>query len=64
VQLFINSIRWLASQENLIAIPPKAPGTTQMFLTGEQSLFVTVTSSVLLPVAILLIGALVWWRRR
>ncbi len=64
VQLFINSMRWLASQENLIAIPPKATSTTQMFLTGEQSLFVTVLSSLLLPAAILILGALVWWRRR
>ncbi len=64
VQLFINSIRWLASQENLISIPPKSQTTSQLFLTGEQSLFVTVTSSLLLPAAILIIGALVWWRRR
>ena len=64
VQLFINSIQWLASQENLIALPPKALGGSPLFLTSEQSLFVQVTSSLLLPAAMLLIGALVWWRRR
>ncbi|MDE3089860.1 MAG: GldG family protein, partial [Chloroflexota bacterium] len=63
-QLFLNTISWLASQENLIALPPKATGNTQLFLTGEQSLFVTVSSSLLLPGVMLLIGALVWWRRR
>lgn len=63
-QIFVNAIHWLANQADLISIPPQAPSNTQMFLTGEQSLFVTVTSSLLLPAAMLLIGALVWWRRR
>ncbi len=63
-QLFLNSIHWLANQPVLISLPPKAAASSPMFLTGEQSLFLTVTSSVLLPAAILLIGLLVWLRRR
>lgn len=63
-QLFGNTIHWLANQTDLISIPPKAPNSSQMFLTAQQSLLVTATSSVLLPLAMLLIGAIVWWRRR
>jgi ABC-type uncharacterized transport system involved in gliding motility auxiliary subunit len=63
-QIFVNTIHWLANQADLISIPPQSPNTSQMFLTGEQSLLLTVTSSVLLPLAMLIIGAIVWWRRR
>ncbi len=62
--LFGNSLHWLASQENLIAIPPKPQAQNSIFLTGEQSIFVALSTVVLLPGAILLIGAWVWWRRR
>ena len=63
-QIFVNTIHWLANQADLISIPPQAPNTSQMFLTGEQSLLLTVTSSVFLPLVMLIIGAIVWWRRR
>jgi ABC-type uncharacterized transport system involved in gliding motility auxiliary subunit len=63
-QIFLNSIHWLANQTNLISIPPKAQSTSQMFLTGEQSLLLTVTTSLLLPIAMLILGTIVWWRRR
>lgn len=62
--LFGNALHWLAGQENLIAIPPKLPAQNSIFLTGEQLIFVALSSVVMLPGAILLIGALVWWRRR
>ncbi len=62
--LFGNALHWLAGQENLIAIPPKPPAQNSIFLTSEQLTFVAFSSVVMLPGAILLIGALVWWRRR
>ena len=62
--LFINAIRWFSGQEKLIAIPPKTTTPPQIFLTGEQNNFVFFSSVIMLPLAILIIGALVWWRRR
>ncbi|MBI5034611.1 MAG: GldG family protein [Chloroflexi bacterium] len=62
--LFINTIRWFSGQEKLIAIPPKTTTQPQIFLTAEQNNFVFFSSVILLPLAILIIGALVWWRRR
>ena len=59
-----NSLHWLAGQENLIAIPAKSPDTHPLFLTGEQSSFVFWSSFLLIPLAILILGTLVWWRRR
>ncbi len=62
--IFGNSLHWLAGQENLIAIPAKQADTHPIFLTSEQSSFVFWSSFLLIPAAILIIGILVWWRRR
>jgi ABC-type uncharacterized transport system involved in gliding motility auxiliary subunit len=62
--IFGNSLHWLAGQENLIAIPAKSPDTHPIFLTGEQSSFIFWSSFLLIPLAIMIIGILVWWRRR
>jgi ABC-type uncharacterized transport system involved in gliding motility auxiliary subunit len=62
--LFDNGVNWLAGQENLIAIPAKASDQHPVFLTGEQTTFVFWSSFLLIPAAILIIGALIWWRRR
>jgi ABC-type uncharacterized transport system involved in gliding motility auxiliary subunit len=65
-QIFGNTLNWLAAQENLISIPPKdtSNAASSLFLTGEQSLFVYLSTSLLLPAAMLLLGTIVWWRRR
>jgi ABC-type uncharacterized transport system involved in gliding motility auxiliary subunit len=62
--LFLNAVRWFSGQEKLISIPPKSTTQPQIFLTAEQNNFVLFSSVILLPAAILVIGALVWWRRR
>ena len=62
--LFGNIVHWLAGQETLIAIPTKPTDSHPVVLTGEQTAFVFWSSFLLIPLAILIIGALVWWRRR
>ncbi len=62
--LFGNMLHWLAGQETLIAIPAKPADTRYVILTAEQTALVFWSSFLLMPLAILIIGALVWWRRR
>jgi len=62
--LFGNALHWLAGQENLIAIPPKAPDSHPIFLTAEQSNFVFLSTFLMLPGIVLILGVLMWWRRR
>lgn len=62
--LFGNSLHWLAGQENLIAIPAKQPDSHPIFLNSEQQSFVFWSSFLFIPAAILIIGILIWWRRR
>ncbi len=63
--LFRNVVSWLTGQENLIAIQPKAEAQAKpVILTAEQDAFVKLSSVALLPMVIVLIGVLVWIRRR
>lgn len=63
-QFMFNSVHWIAGQENLIAIPPKSPDQHPIFLTGEQTSFVFWSTFLMIPGALLVVGGLVWWRRR
>jgi ABC-type uncharacterized transport system involved in gliding motility auxiliary subunit len=62
--LFLNSVNWLAEEEELIAIRPRPPETRQLFLSNAQSRLVGYISWILLPVVVLGVGAYVWWQRR
>ncbi len=61
---FANTVNWLAGQENLIQIPPKSPSSHPLFLTATENAFLAVSTVLLLPGAILILGLLVWMRRR
>ncbi len=61
---FVGIMNWLAGQENLIAIPPKPATSNPMILTADSGRFIFLSSFLMLPGAILLIGVLIWWRRR
>jgi ABC-type uncharacterized transport system involved in gliding motility auxiliary subunit len=62
--LFLNTVNWLAQQENLIAIRPKPPEDRRVTLTAEQQNWVAWFSIVLLPGAVIATGVYTWWRRR
>lgn len=65
VQLIENVINWLAGQEQLIAIPSKSPGSYPLNANSNLDVqFILFSNVALIPAAILLIGALIWWRRR
>lgn len=62
--LFGNILHWLAGQETLISIPPKPTDTRYVLLTAQETAFVFWSSFLLVPLTILIIGLLVWLRRR
>ncbi|MGB9592966.1 MAG: Gldg family protein, partial [Anaerolineae bacterium] len=62
--LFINAVNWLAEEESLIAISPKTSDVRTVFLTPAQMRVILYSSALVLPVAVLIIGLVVWWRRR
>jgi len=62
--LALNTVNWLASDEDLISIRPKPQDDRKVNMTRAQFNWVRLSSQFLLPGALLLAGLSVWWRRR
>jgi ABC-type uncharacterized transport system involved in gliding motility auxiliary subunit len=62
--LAMNTMNWLASDEDLISIRPKDRDDRRITMTRGQLNWVGITSLGLLPFGIVIAGVSVWWRRR
>lgn len=62
--LFMNSVSWLAEDENLIAIRPKSTKANPIILTGSESWAVFAIPLVIVPFIWIGIGVLVYLYRR
>ncbi|MEO5347146.1 MAG: GldG family protein [Magnetococcus sp. YQC-9] len=62
--LFLNIARWLAEDENFIAIKPKEVQDAGLTMSGEQSLLLFLGLVVLVPLGLLTIGGIIWFKRR
>ena len=61
---FLNTVSWLAEEEDLIAIRPKDPKQTPVFLSSQQAQAVFWIPVVVLPGLVLVAGILAVVRRR
>lgn len=61
---FLNVVNWLTSREKLIAIGPKMPEQTRVRLNAAQMNSIFWFSVAVLPGLGLVLGVVVWWRRR
>ena len=57
------AINWLAEEEALVNIPPKEETPQNITLTDPQRRVIS-TTVYALPVAAMLLGMVVWWKRR
>jgi len=62
--LFLNVIGWLAEQGDLISIRAKQPEDNRVSLSVQQSRFIFWFGVVLLPIAILVVGVVVYVQRK
>ena len=62
--LALNTINWLASDEDLISIRPKDREDRRITLTQSQMTWLRVSSQFFLPLIVIVGGLSVWWRRR
>ena len=62
--LFLNAMSWLASDEDLISIRPRNPEERRVDLSPSEMDFVYYLSVFVIPLAIVLGGFGVWWKRR
>jgi ABC-type uncharacterized transport system involved in gliding motility auxiliary subunit len=64
LDLFMNAVNWLAEEEALISIRPKAPADRRVFLTPLQINLALFTTLIVIPLIVLAAGIIVWWNRR
>jgi ABC-type uncharacterized transport system involved in gliding motility auxiliary subunit len=62
--LALNTMNWLSSDEDLISIRPKEQDDRRVTMTQSQLNYVRITSQFIFPLAVILVGVSVWWRRR
>lgn len=62
--LFLNTVNWLAKEEDLITIRPKETEASHISLSRKEGINIFVISVVLYPISLLAIGLIVWYRRR
>lgn len=62
--LFLNSVNWLAEDYDLISIRAKLFPFRELVVTTRERDFIKWTSWFVPPMIMLIIGAVVWWRRR
>jgi len=62
--LFLNSINWLTEDVDLSQVRPKPTAFRLLVLTVPEMRIIQYSSWLLLPIFILLLGSIAWWRRR
>jgi gliding motility-associatede transport system auxiliary component len=63
-ELFLNVVNWLSGQEDLVAIGAKSRAPVLVTLSQRQATFIWFVSILVAPAAILLVGTVLWVRRR
>ena len=64
LNLMLNSFNWLQDREESISIRPKSLGLKRLRMTQQQSLIMSGVAVILIPAIILIMGIIVWARRR
>lgn len=64
LDLGINMVNWLANEERLITVQPRAAKDGKITLSKNQLSMTSVSFLVVLPLLLIAMGALQWWRRK
>ena len=62
--LLLAMVRWLAREEQGTAVRPRIPVPPMILLSAAQTRAVFLSIVVLLPLTVVVLGCIVWWRRR
>ena len=61
---FLSSINWVVGNDALVSIPPKPPVTNSLSANDVTRRFASLIALLALPLGVLLLGTMVWWKRR
>jgi ABC-type uncharacterized transport system involved in gliding motility auxiliary subunit len=62
--LFLNTVNWLAEETELIAIHRTVTPFRRLAVNPDEANFINYSSLALPPILVLIIGGIIWWRRR
>ncbi len=62
--LFLNSVTWLAEEERLIYIRPKPYTFRRLVISKDASRFIRFSSVALLPFLFIVLGGIIWFKKR
>jgi hypothetical protein len=57
-------VRWLVREERIAPVSSRIPVPPMILLSGAQMTAIFLLVEILLPLSVLALGGLVWWRRR
>ncbi|MFI5322016.1 MAG: GldG family protein [Thermodesulfobacteriota bacterium] len=61
---FLNTVNWVAGDENLISIRPRAAKEGKLTITKKQTNVIFFFTVILMPAVIFFSGIGIWWKRR
>ncbi len=64
LDLGVSIVNWLSNDDKLITIVPRAAKDHTVTLSRLQLAFVSIGTVIVLPLALGLVGGILWWRRR
>ena len=64
VDLGVNMVNWLAGEEHLITLQPRAARDSNLVLGKTQLTLISVGFLVVVPLLLALVGGVMWWKRR
>jgi gliding motility-associatede transport system auxiliary component len=62
--LFLNAVNWLAEEEQLISVRPKPYSNRRLLISQKAIRFIRYSSLGLLPLFILVLAGVIWWKKR
>lgn len=62
--LFLNTVRWLAGEDDLISVRPRSFDSTPLFLKASQARLIFILPVIVLPAAVLVAGVTIFTRRK
>jgi ABC-type uncharacterized transport system involved in gliding motility auxiliary subunit len=62
--LAVRMVRWLAGDESATAVRPQKLSLERITLTREQMRNIFILVELILPLSLVVMGGMVWWRRR
>jgi len=62
--LFLNCINWLAEETQLISIRRTVLPFRRLVVNPDKANFINYSSLILPPLLVLMVGGIIWWRRR